>query len=130
MLLIGAQKGEIEMVNSVVLVGRLTADPELRYTPAGTALAEFSLAVKRNGRSDGGEDEVDFIPIVAWRQNAEFASQYLTKGRLVAVEGSIRVNHWKDKEEKNRTSTEIVAERLKPLDKPAQESVPEPAVTG
>ena len=116
------------MINSVVLAGRLTADPEMRYTQKGIPLAEFALAVKRNSRSENGDDEVDFVPVVAWRQNAEFAGQYLAKGRLVAVEGSIRVNRWKDQEGQSRTSTEIVAERVRPLDKPTQSSDAEPAV--
>lgn len=115
------------MINSVVLAGRLTSDPAMRYTQKGIPFAEFALAVKRNNRSENGEDEADFIPVVAWRQNAEFAGQYLAKGRLVVVEGSIRVNHWKDQEGKSRTSTEVVAERLKPLDKPTHSSDAEPA---
>jgi single-strand DNA-binding protein len=83
------------MLNRVVLIGRLTRDPELRYTPAGVAVTQFTLAVDRpfSSNNNGGEREADFIPIVTWRQLAETCANYLRKGRLTAVEGRIQVRH-------------------------------------
>ncbi|MHB1190062.1 MAG: single-stranded DNA-binding protein [Armatimonadota bacterium] len=109
------------MVNAVTLVGRLTTDPETKKTQGGISMAEFVLATKRNN----GDNESDFIPVVAWRQNADFAGEYLTKGRLIAVEGSIRTNRWKTESGETRTSFEVIAERLKPLDKPKDDSAQE-----
>ncbi|MFR1179479.1 MAG: single-stranded DNA-binding protein, partial [Bacilli bacterium] len=78
------------MLNSVVLMGRLTAEPELRHTPNGIAVTSFTLAVNRSYAKAGSERATDFIDIVAWRNTAEFVSRYFTKGQLVAVEGSIQ----------------------------------------
>ena len=76
------------MLNHIVLMGRLTRDPELRYTQSGTPVASFSLAVERDfGSRDGGEKQTDFIDIVAWRQTGEFVSKYFTKGRMAVVTG-------------------------------------------
>ncbi len=81
------------MLNRVILIGRLTRDPELRYTPAGVAVTQFTLAVDRPFTSQGGEREADFIPVVTWRQLAETCANYLRKGRLTAVEGRIQVRN-------------------------------------
>ena len=77
------------MLNKIILMGRLTRDPELRRTQSGTAVTSFSLAVDRDFKSQGGEKETDFIDIVAWRNTAEFVSKYFTKGRMAVVEGQI-----------------------------------------
>ena len=75
------------MLNRIILMGRLTRDPELRRTSSGTAVTSFSLAVDRDFKSQSGEKETDFIDIVAWRNTAEFVSKYFTKGRMAVVEG-------------------------------------------
>ena len=82
------------MLNRVVLIGRLATDPELKYTPSGLAVTTFRLAVDRNRTNAQGEKETDFISIVAWKQSAEFAANYLTKGRLVAVDGRLQIRSW------------------------------------
>lgn len=99
------------MLNLAILIGRLTADPELRYTPNGTAVATFTIATDRFGKE--GEKETTFIPIVAWRKQAENCAEYLRKGSLAAVEGRINVRSYEDKEGKKRWVTEVVAEAVK-----------------
>ncbi len=99
------------MLNMAVLMGRLTADPELRHTNSGIPVATFSLAVDRRFKS-GEERLTDFINIVAWRQTAEFVSKYFRKGQLVAVEGSIQTRRYQDKEGNNRTAFEVVANNV------------------
>lgn len=100
------------MLNNVVLMGRLTADPELRHTPNGIAVTSFTLAVNRTYAKSGTERVTDFIDIVAWRNTAEFASRYFTKGQLVAVEGSIQTRSYQDKDGNNRRVFEIVASNV------------------
>lgn len=100
------------MVNTVVLMGRLTADPELKQTPSGTSVTAFSLAVERSFAKAGEERQTDFINIVAWRNTAEFVSRYFTKGMLVAVEGSIQTRRYQDKNGNNRTAFEVVASQV------------------
>lgn len=104
------------MINNVVLVGRLTKDPDLRYTPAGVAVTQFTLAVDRPFASQGGERETDFIPIVTWRQLAETCANYLRKGRLAAVEGRIQVRNYENNEGKRVYVTEIVANNVRFLE--------------
>lgn len=99
------------MLNLAILIGRLTADPELRYTPNGTAVASFTIATDRFDKE--GEKETTFIPIVAWRKQAENCAEYLRKGSLAAVEGRINVRSYEDKEGKKRWVTEVVAEAVK-----------------
>lgn len=99
------------MLNSAILMGRLTADPELRYTNSNLPVTSFSLAVERPYRS-GEERQTDFINIVAWRSNAEFVSKWFKKGQLVAVEGSIQTRKYTDKDGNNRTAFEVVANRV------------------
>ena len=84
------------MLNRIILMGRLTRDPELRRTGSGTAVTSFSLAVDRDFKSQSGEKETDFIDIVAWRNTAEFVSKYFTKGRMAVVEGRLQIRDWTD----------------------------------
>ena len=100
------------MLNKIILMGRLTRDPELRRTGSGTAVASFSLAVERDYKDQSGEKETDFIDVVAWRGTGEFVSKYFTKGRMAVVEGRLQVRSWKDTEGNNRRSTEVVAENV------------------
>ncbi len=100
------------MLNNVVLMGRLTADPELRHTPNGIAVTSFTLAVNRSYSKTGTERATDFIDVVAWRNTAEFVSKYFTKGLLVAVEGSIQTRTYQDKNGNNRKAFEIVANNV------------------
>ena len=101
------------MLNRIVIMGRLTRDPELRRTQTGTAVTSFSVAVDRDFRNrESGEKGTDFIDVVAWRQTAEFFCQYFAKGRMVVVEGRLQIREWKDKEGNNRRSAEIVADNI------------------
>ena len=100
------------MLNRVVLMGRLTRDPELRYTPQNVPVCTITLAVERAFVSQGEQRETDFIDVVAWRQTAEFVSKYFRKGLLVAVEGRLQSRKWKDKFEQNRISFEVVADNV------------------
>ena len=100
------------MLNKIVLMGRLTRDPELRRTQSGTAVASFTLAVDRDYKPQDGERETDFIDIVAWRGTAEFVSKYFTKGRMAVVEGRLQVRDWKDKDGAKRRSTEVIADNV------------------
>lgn len=97
------------MLNVVALMGRLTADPELRYTQSNIPVTSFTLAVDRR-YSSGGERQTDFINVVAWRQTAEFVSKWFKKGQLVAVDGSIQTRKYQDREGNNRTAVEVVAD--------------------
>ncbi len=100
------------MLNKIILMGRLTRDPELRRTQQGTAVASFSLAVDRDYKAKGAEKETDFIDIVAWRNTAEFVSKYFSKGRMAVVEGRLQVRSYTDKEGNNRRAAEVVADNI------------------
>ena len=100
------------MLNKIILMGRLTRDPELRRTGSGTAVTSFSLAVDRDFKSQGGEKETDFIDIVAWRNTAEFVSKYFTKGRMAVVEGRLQIRSYTDKDGNNRRAAEVVADNV------------------
>ena len=100
------------MLNKIILMGRLTRDPELRRTQSGTAVASFTLAVDRDYKPQDGERETDFIDIVAWRGTGEFVSKYFTKGRMAVVEGRLQVRDWKDKDGAKRRSTEVIADNV------------------
>ena len=101
------------MLNQIVLMGRLTRDPELRRTGTGTAVATFSLAVDRDfANSTTGERETDFIDIVAWRNTAEFVSKYFTKGRMAVVTGRLQIRNWNDKDGNKRRSAEVIADSV------------------
>lgn len=104
-------------MNVVALIGRVVADPELRYTPSGLAVTTLRIAVDRRFKSQSGEKETDFFDVVAWRQSAEFAANYLTKGRLVGVTGSLQQRSWVQQDGQKRTKIEIVADALQGLDK-------------
>ena len=101
------------MLNRIILIGRLTQDPELKYTANGTALVRFTLAVNRKFN----RDEADFIDIVAWRGLAENCANYLGKGRLVAVEGRLQVRNWETQEGQKRKTTEVIADDVRFLDR-------------
>jgi len=104
------------MLNRVILIGRLTRDPELRYTPAGVAVTQFTIAVDRPFTSGQGEREADFIPVVTWRQLAETCANYLRKGRLTAVEGRIQVRNYENNEGKRVYVTEVIADNVRFLE--------------
>ncbi len=101
------------MLNHIVLMGRLTRDPELRRTGTGVAVATFTLAVDRDfANSATGERETDFIDIVAWRNTAEFVSKYFAKGRMAVVSGRLQIRPWTDKEGNKRRSAEVIADNV------------------
>lgn len=104
------------MLNRVILIGRLTKDPELRYTGSGTAVATFTLAVDRTYSNQQGERETDFLNIVVWRQLAELCANYLKKGRLAAVEGRIQIRNYENQEGRKVYVTEIVADNVRFLE--------------
>lgn len=99
------------MLNHIVLMGRLTADPVLRRTGSGTAVAEFTLAVDRDYGKDSGK-ETDFITIVAWRGTAEFVSKYFSKGQMAVVSGRLQIRSWESKDGKKQYRAEVVAENV------------------
>ncbi|HPT69212.1 MAG TPA: single-stranded DNA-binding protein [Syntrophomonas sp.] len=111
--------------NRVILVGRLTRDPELKYTPSGTAVASFSLAINRRFN----REETDFIDVVAWRQQAEYCANYGSKGRLMMVEGRLQVRSY-EKDGQKRKVAEVVSDDLKFLDKQGTSQGSHPASAG
>lgn len=100
------------MLNRIVLMGRLTRDPELRKTQSDTPVCSFSLAVDRDYKKDGEKKETDFIDIVAWRATAEFVSKFFTKGRMAVAEGRLQIRDWTDKEGNKRRSAEVIADNV------------------
>lgn len=98
------------MLNQVVLMGRLTRDPELRHTQSGLPVVSFSIAVDRDFGQKDGEKQTDFIDIVAWRGTAEFVSKYFAKGRMAVVSGRLQIRDWTDKEGNRRRTAEVVAD--------------------
>ena len=100
------------MLNVAIIMGRLTADPELRTTPSGVTVVRFRVAVDRRFQKQGAEKQTDFINVVAWRQNAEFVSRYFQRGSMIAVRGSIRMDNYEDKDGNKRTSFEVVADEV------------------
>jgi single-strand DNA-binding protein len=98
------------MLNHIVIMGRLTRDPELRRTNSGTSVASFTVAVDRDFAQDGQDKETDFIDCVAWRQTGEFVSKYFAKGRMIAVSGRLQIRSWTDKDSNKRRSAEIVVD--------------------
>jgi len=106
------------MYNKVLLIGNLTRDPELRYTPSGIPVARFAIAVNRVRRKNAagdGNQEVDFINIVAWRRLAEICGEYLKKGRPVAVEGRLQIRNYKARTGEMATMTEVIADNMQML---------------
>ena len=122
------------MLNKVFIQGRMCADPVLRHTQSGTAVASFSLAVDRDFKDKAtGERTTDFIDVVAWRGTAEFVSRFFTKGRMAVVVGSLQIRDWTDKDGNKRRSAEVIAESVyfgdskrdaDPLDKLADDAAP------
>ncbi|MCI7136228.1 MAG: single-stranded DNA-binding protein [Candidatus Limivicinus sp.] len=101
------------MLNHITIMGRLTRDPELRYTQSQTPVASFSLAVDRDfGSRDGGEKQTDFIDCVAWRSTAEFVSKYFQKGSMAVVSGRLQIRDWTDREGGKRRSAEVVVDNI------------------
>lgn len=107
------------MLNRIILIGRLTRDPEMRYVPSGHPVASFSLAVDRPFANQQGERETDFIDVVAWRKLAEQVSQHLSKGRLVAVEGRLQIRSYETQDGQKRKVSEVVADAVRFLDRKA-----------
>jgi len=105
------------MFNRIILIGRLTRDPELRYVPSGAPVASFTLAVDRPFRDQQGNRETDFIDIVAWRKLAEQVSQYMSKGRMVAVEGRLQIRSYETQDGQKRKVAEVVADGIRFLDR-------------
>ena len=99
-------------MNKILLIGRLTKDPELRYTQSGTAVASFTLAVNRNFTNQNGEREADFINCIAWQKAAEFVSQYFKKGQQMALEGRLQVRTYDDNNGQRRWVTEVIVEQV------------------
>jgi single-strand DNA-binding protein len=122
------------VLNRVILIGRLVADPQLRYTQTGIAVTNFTLAVDRPFVGQSGEREADFIDIVTWRKQAEICANHLTKGRLVAVEGRLQIRSYEDQNGIRRKAAEVVADQVRFLDRardfgteqPVEEGPPEP----
>lgn len=101
------------MLNHITIMGRLTRDPELRYTQSQTPVASFTLAVDRDFASrDGGERQTDFIDCVAWRQTGEFVSKYFSKGSMAVVSGRLQIRDWTDRDGNKRRSAEVVADNV------------------
>lgn len=128
------------MLNQIVLIGRLTRDPELRYVPSGQPVASFTLAVDRSFKNASGERETDFIDVVAWRKLAETVTQYLGKGRLVAVVGRLQIRSYEMADGQKRKAAEVVANSVRFLDRkpdepqdagdPSEAQESEPAAAG
>ena len=100
------------MLNQVAIMGRLTADPELRHTPGEIAVTTFTVAVNRSYVKQGAERQADFIDVVAWRNTAEFVCRYFKKGQMIAVTGSLQTRTYQDREGKNRKAVEVVADNV------------------
>ena len=99
-------------LNRIIIMGRMTKDPELRRTNSGTAVTTFTLAVDRDFKSQNGERETDFIDCTAWRNTAEFAANYFGRGRMAVVEGRLQMRDWTDREGNKRRSAEVIADNV------------------
>jgi len=104
------------MLNRIILIGRLVADPELKYTASGIPMAKYRIAVNRDYKNQQGEIETDFINIVSWRKQAEVVSKNLQKGRLIAVEGQLQIRQYQTEDGQKRSIAEVVADRFHFLD--------------
>ena len=100
------------MLNAIIIMGRLTADPELKTTSSGIFVSTFTVAVDRRYQRQVEEKQTDFIPVVAWRQQAEFVSKYFSKGQMIAVEGSLQSRKFEDKNGNKRTAYDVIADRI------------------
>lgn len=110
------------MLNSFVGIGRLTRDPELKYTPGGKAVCQMRIAIDRGTKNERGEKETDFINVVVWDKQGEHCANFLQKGRLIAAKGRLQVRQYQ-KDGQNREIAEVVADRISFLDRPAEETV-------
>jgi single-strand DNA-binding protein len=110
------------MLNRIILIGRLTADPQLRYTKNGNAVTNFTLAVNKSFVGQDGERGVDFINIVVWRKLAETCANHLHKGRLVAVEGRLEIRSYDDQQGIRRKAAEVVADNVRFLDRDKEQT--------
>ena len=99
-------------LNHITIMGRLTSDPQLRRTGSGIACTSFTLAVDRDRKAQNGEKETDFIEVVAWRNTAEFVSEYFTKGSMAVVSGRLQIRNWTDKDGNKRRVAEVVADNV------------------
>lgn len=104
------------MLNKIILIGRLTRDPELRYTKTGYAVTRFTIAVDRQFKGKDGKKETDFIQVVAWQKLAEIFCQYMTKGKLISVDGTLQIRDYEDKGEKKYIS-EVIASDIRFLER-------------
>lgn len=100
------------MLNRVILMGRLTADPELRQTQSGISFVKFNIAVDRKFKNDNGEHQTDFISVTAWRKTAEFVSRYFSKGQMIVIEGSLRNNNYEDQNGVKHYSMDVLADSV------------------
>ena len=112
------------MLNKVLLMGRLTRDPELRRTTSGTTVTSFSLAVDRDFKSQNGEKETDFIDVVVWRSTAEFVCKYFSKGRMAVVEGRLQMNDWTGRDGQKRRNLQVVADNVYFADSKRENNTP------
>ncbi len=108
------------MYNKVFIIGNLTRDPELRYTPSGLPVARFTVAVNRVAKKDSEKNEVDFIPVVAWKRLAEICGEYLKKGNPVAIDGRLSIRSYVAKTGETRTAIEVVADQMQMLGRKAK----------
>lgn len=119
------------MLNNVIIMGRLTADPELKSTQGDISFCNFTVAVDRDFKNKDGEREADFIPCTAWRQTAEFICKYFSKGQAIAVHGTLQSRRYEDKDGNKRTAYDVVvANAWFAGDKPAEKNEPAPRVPG
>lgn len=109
-------------MNHIVIIGRLTRDPELRYTPNGVAVANFTVAVDRTFTNAKGEREADFIPVVVWQKQAEICANHLRKGRLVAVEGRLQIRSYDAQDGQKRRVAEVIANSVQFLDRAREDA--------
>ena len=115
------------MLNHITIMGRLTADPELRQTASGTSCVSFTLAVDRDYKPEGGERETDFIPCVAWRSTADFIAKYFSKGSSICITGSIQTRTWEDKNGGKRYATEVNVDEAYFVESKSDGQAPAPA---
>lgn len=109
------------MLNRIILIGRLATDPELKFTPSGVAVCSFRLAVNRPYTAQSGQQEADFITIKVWRDQGERVANYMSKGRMVAVDGRLEIRTWTAQDGTKRSSAEVVAERVQFLERAPQQ---------
>ncbi len=117
------------MINHITAMGRLTHDPELRYTASGVAVCGFSIASERDYKNSSGEKQTDFIDVVAWRNTAEFVAKYLTRGRMAVVDGRLQLRDWTDREGNKRRNAEILASSVNFGDSRPKDAAPAPQRT-